>query len=110
MSSNKESNSNKDTNSRTIKKSKINTVKSNMQINHFCNCRFCEWQFISKSGSQKFTTKMYCHHLERTNKLTKKEISDIIKQMKTTTVEADELNYGSNTNIGFTVDNGNRTR
>ena len=107
MSSNKESNSNKDTNSRTIKKSKINTVKSTNVISSFSNCRFCEWQFISKSGNQKFTTKMYCHHLERTHKLSKKEISDI---MKTKTVEAHNLKYGSNTNIRFTIDNGNRTR
>ena len=30
--------------------------------------------------------------------------------MKTKTVEAHNLKYGSNTNIRFTIDNGNRTR
>ena len=98
-------------NNHKVKKSKTNTVKSRKKVIDFACCRFCEWQFISKENNQKFTTKMYCHHLEKTHKLTKKEITNIINEVKEfRQFTAEERNYGENTNIKFMIDNGNRER
>ena len=97
-------------NTKVSDKKKDHKGRSKKQINTFAKCRFCDWQFISKSQRTDNSLRMYRHHLERTHKLTKEDIKIITKQSAENFKIVENLNYGQHTNIKFSIEDGNRNK
>lgn len=90
-----------------IKKTKIK-FRSHTTRTDYAKCRFCDWQFIGKTENEKFITKMYCLHLEKSHNLTKEECRKVMKSV--VNIVADEYDLGNQTNIDFMINNGHRVK
>jgi division protein CdvB (Snf7/Vps24/ESCRT-III family) len=95
------------TNEKRIKKNKIKFRSHTTRLD-YAKCRFCDWQFIGKTENEKFITKMYCLHLQKSHNLTKEQTRKVMKSVKNTI--SDEYDLGSQNNIDFMIDDGHRLK